>query len=255
MKKLFALLLVLVLVLPVSAVGNLVNDGERLLTMDEAAQLENLYAEYEADYGFTPVLVTTESFKGQSAESFAGEYYDSHDYPHDGILLLVSLTEGEWYILTNGACYDLIPDGEVEAMGERIASDIRKGDCFDAFSVFPQLVQLQMGETSSADYGGEDGPAAVYETPGRNYGKTIAISMGVGLLIGLTAVGIMASQMKSVRQQNTAADYVRPGSMQMTSQRDIFLYSHVTRRAKPKNNSSPGGGCSGGSRGGAGGRL
>ena len=60
--------------------------------------------------------------------------------------------------------------------------------------------------------------------------------------------------MKSVRQKNDAADYVRPGSMQLTHSRDLFLYSHVSRTAKPKNTSSGGGG-GGGSRGGAGGRL
>ena len=85
-----------------------------------------------------------------------------------------------------------------------------------------------------------------------NYIKTIAICMGVGMLIGLIAVGIMASMMKSVKAKNHAADYVRPGSMRLTHQRDIFLYSHVHRTAKPKNTSS---GSSGGSRGGAGGRI
>ena len=86
----------------------------------------------------------------------------------------------------------------------------------------------------------------------KNYGKTVAISMGVGILIGLIAVGIMAAMMKSVRPQNSASNYVRSGSMQLNNQRDIFLYSHVTRTPRPKSNSSGG---SGGSRGGAGGRI
>ena len=75
-----------------------------------------------------------------------------------------------------------------------------------------------------------------------------------GLVIGLIAVGIMSAKMKTVRSQSHASDYVRPGSMQLTNQRDIFLYSHVSRRAKPKQTSS-GGSRGGGSRGGAGGRL
>lgn len=254
MKKLFLLLLVLVLVLPVSAAGNLVNDGEGLLTADQVSELETLYSEYAAYHGFTPILVTTDSFDGQDAQDYAGDYYDSHGYPYDGILFLVSLTEGEWYILTNGACHDRISDRNVEYMGEELVDNIRDGAYYEAFALFPVLTDLYFGEASVSNYGGVDGPTAVYETKTQNYGKTIAISMGVGLLIGLIAVGIMAFQMKSVRPQNAASDYVRPGSMQLTNQRDIYLYSHVTRTAKPKSSSS-GGGHGGGSRGGAGGRI
>lgn len=254
MKKLFLLLLVVALVLPVGAAGNFVNDGEGLLTASEVSQLENLYSEYAADSGFTPILVTTDSFGGQYAQDYAADFYDSHGYPYDGILFLVSLTEGEWYILTNGACYDRISNRDVENMGEELVAYLRDGAFYEAFALFPVLTDLYFSEASAGSYGGADGPTAVYETGTKNYGKTIAISMGVGLLIGLVAVGIMASQMKTVRQQNAASDYVRAGSMQLTNQRDIFLYSHVSRTAKPKSNSS-GGGHGGGSRGGAGGRI
>lgn len=253
MKKVLILLLVLVLMVPVCAAGNLVNDGEGLLTADEVSELETLYSEYAAYHGFTPILVTTDSFDGLSAENYAGDYYDSHGYPYDGILLLVSFTEGEWYILTNGACYERISDYDANRIGEELVPILQSGDYYEAFTRFPELAHLAFGDSSIANYGGVDGPTAVYETTEKNYGKTVAISMGAGLLIGLIAVGIMAFQMKSVRPQNSASDYVRPGSMQLTSQRDIFLYSHVTRRAKPKNNASSGRG--GGSRGGAGGRL
>ena len=252
MKKLFLLLLVLVLVLvlPVSAAGNLVNDGEGLLTVNEVSELEALYAEYAAHHGFAPILVTTDSFDGQSAQNYAEDFYDSHGYPNDGIAFLVSLTEAEWHILTNGACYDRIPDWEAEMIGEELVDYLRAGEFYEAFALFPDLaLDAYRQESSLGNYGGVDAPVK-----GKNYPKTIAISMGVGLLIGLIAVGVMASRMKTVRQQNTASDYVRPGSMQLTNQRDIYLYSHVTRTAKPKSSSS-GGGHGGGSRGGAGGRI
>ena len=250
MKKLFLLLLVVALVLPVNAAGTLVNDGEDLLTASEVSQLETLYSEYAADYGFTPILVTTDSFGGQYAQDYAADFYDSHGYPYDGILLLVSLSEGEWYILTNGACYDRIPDWEAEMIGVELVDYLRAGELYEAFVLFPDLaLDAYLQESSLENYGGVDAPVK-----GKNYLKTIAISMGVGLLIGLIAVGIMASQMKTVRQQNAASDYVRAGSMLLTDQRDIFLYSHVSRTAKPKSNAS-GGGHGGGSRGGAGGRF
>ena len=247
MKRLLIFLLAFVLLaVPVSAAGNLVNDGEGLLSYEEAAELEQVYGSYT---DFTPVMVTVDSFGGRTAESFAGRFYDQMGYPYDGILYLVSLAEGQWYILTNGACHDRISDRDAEAMGEQLVELLRDGDYYEAFEAFPQLAQQIMSETSVSHYGGVDAPVAVVS---KNYGKTIAICMGVGMLIGLIAVAIMASMMKTVRSQSGAADYVRSGSMHLTNQRDIFLYSHVTRTPKPKSNSS---GSSGGSRGGAGGRI
>jgi len=244
MRKVFVLLLTFVLLaVPAFAAGNLVNDGEGLLSYEEAAELEQVYASYGE---FTPVLVTVDSFGGLSAEDFAGRVYDQMGYPYDGILYLVSLTEGQWYILTNGACYDRISDWDAEAMGEELVEYLRDGDYYEAFEAFPQLAEQYFLDGIGND-GSENAGARE-----KNYGKTIAICMAVGLAIRGIAVGIMASMMKSVRPQNSAADYTRPGSMQLTNQRDIFLYSHVTRTAKPKSSSSGG---SGGSRGGAGGRI
>ena len=57
--------------------------------------------------------------------------------------------------------------------------------------------------------------------------------------------------MMSVRGKADASEYIVKDSFVLTSQRDIFLYSTVTRVPIPKNTSSN----SGGSRGGASGRF
>ena len=66
--------------------------------------------------------------------------------------------------------------------------------------------------------------------------KALLICIGIGILIGLVTVLVMRGQLKSVRAQNAAADYVVPGSFQLRHSRDIFLYRHVHRTPKPKNN-------------------
>ena len=252
MKKVLIFLLVLVLLaVPVSASGNLVNDGEGLLTASQIAELESIYASYSA---FTPILVTTDSFGSSNAALYAADYYDDHGYPYDGILLLVSLTEGEWYILTNGACYENMTDEEAQFIGDTLVSYLRDGAYYEAFLLFPELAAELYDNSTVSQIGGSDGPTAVYVTESKNYGKTIGISMAVGLLIGLISVGIMSAMMKSVHSQSNASDYVRAGSMHLTEQRDIFLYSHVTRTPRPKSNSSGSSG-GGGSRGGAGGKI
>ena len=249
MKRLWILLLVLVmLAVPVSAQGYYVADHSGLLDTFDAQELEQLYSQYSDEYGFTPILVTTDSFEGMDADQYAGWYYDQQAYPYDGILLLVSLEEGQWYILTNGACYQQIDNWEAQQIGDILVEYLRDGEYYEAFSMFPELA-AEAYCTSESEYGGVDAPVGA-----RNYGKTILICMIVGMAIGGIAVGIMSLRMRTVRQQSGASDYIRPGSLQLTQSRDIFLYSHVSRSPKPKSNSSGGGG-GGGSRGGAGGRI
>ena len=64
------------------------------------------------------------------------------------------------------------------------------------------------------------------------------------------------SQLKSVRYQDQALSYVTPGSLNVTDGRETFLYSAVSRTARPRDtgSSSRGGGSSysGGSHGGGG---
>lgn len=72
--------------------------------------------------------------------------------------------------------------------------------------------------------------------------------------IFLIPMSVLKGQLKSVRMQNAATSYVRPNSMQLTQERDLFLYRNVTRTARPKNNSGSGGSSGGGSHSSTGGR-
>ena len=73
------------------------------------------------------------------------------------------------------------------------------------------------------------------------FGKTLIICAVIGIVIGLITVLVLKGQLKSVRMQNQANNYMIPGSMRLTHSADIFLYRNVTRVAKPQNNNSGGG--------------
>ncbi|MBS7176877.1 MAG: TPM domain-containing protein, partial [Clostridiales bacterium] len=66
----------------------------------------------------------------------------------------------------------------------------------------------------------------------------IAVSIAAGFVIALIIVGSMKSKLKMVRFQAGANSYLRQGSMNVTESRDLFLYRHVSRTAKPKSSSS-----------------
>lgn len=65
---------------------------------------------------------------------------------------------------------------------------------------------------------------------------TIVAGVVVGLLGAFGITFALRRQLRPVRFQHGAANYVRSGSFGLTNSKDIFLYKTVTRTAKPKNN-------------------
>ena len=66
---------------------------------------------------------------------------------------------------------------------------------------------------------------------------TVLVSVGIGILLALLIpMSILKGELKSVRRENAAANYVRDNSMNLTTKRDIFLYRNVVRTPIPKAN-------------------
>lgn len=62
---------------------------------------------------------------------------------------------------------------------------------------------------------------------------------GAGLSF-LIPMNMLKGELKSVRSKAAASDYVRAGSMQLTQDKDVFLYHTVARTERPKSTSSGG---------------
>lgn len=251
-KWIICMMVFLLLAIPVSADTPLLVDDSGLLPEGQVAFVEEALREVEAAEGFSPIVVTIDSFGGLSAEDYAANFYDAYGYGTDGILLLVSLEEGQWHILTNGLCAQRISDPEAAELGEQILPKIRDGLYYEAFLDFAQLAAEAMQPDPGVSEQNIQDEYAEEESTGK--GLVILICMAIGLGIGILVMAYMHSKMKTVSSKDHAADYILSGSLVMTQSRDIFLYSHVTRTPKPKSNSS-GRSHGGGSRGGAGGRI
>ena len=62
------------------------------------------------------------------------------------------------------------------------------------------------------------------------------IAIIAAIIVSSVGGGILKGQLKTVRAKAEASDYMKPGSLQLTEARDFFLYRHIDRREKPKNN-------------------
>ena len=84
----------------------------------------------------------------------------------------------------------------------------------------------------------------LYESTGKEYKEpfgwfgAIALSLGIGFIIALIVVLVMKGKLKTVRFSNNATDYTVPDSMNVTDERELYLYSTVVATPKPKESDS-----------------
>ncbi len=239
MKKICIFLLLFILLfgaVSVSATGEYLFDRENDISDPQKWVLTEKLGTASRHYGVDIVVLTAADFGGKSAKSYAESFYDSGSFRDDGILLLVSMAKREYYICTSGSCIKTFGSRALDKLEDAIVPKLKTGDVNGAVLSF-----LAEVEDILVNGGGEDS-VSPWKAP--------LICLGIGAVVALIVVLIMIAQLKSVRSKHTAADYVRPESLQMTQVLDLYLYHTTTRREKPKSSSGSSGGRSYGGRGG-----
>lgn len=232
----------------------LVDEADLLTSSEETELLEKL-DEISERQDCDIVVVTVDSLEGKSAMAYADDYYDYNGYRYDGILLLLSMADRDWYVSTKGYGISAITDAGLDYMSDKFVPYLSEGEYSKAFETYADLCDDYI--THAKDGNPYDTNNKPKEKPGMiaTLGSLVA-----GLIAAVTGTGTMKSKLKSVSMQNTASDYVRNGSMNVTDSREIFLYTHIDRVEKPREERSGGGSSthvssSGSTHGGGGGKF
>lgn len=245
-KRILSLILVLLLCtaaipLCVQALDSRLYDGADILTVSEEAYVLHSLDRVSDEYGVDIVVAIASDLGDYSADTYVEYFYDNNlGSSADGALLLLSMAEREYRILSNGMVGDAIDGDAIDSIGDAIVSDLSDGAYADAFVAFAEECAYYI-----------DGHLNGFPFPAL---RNLGICLVVGLVIALIVTGVMCAQLKSVRKQQGAGDYTRAGSMRLTHSSDLFLYRNVTR-VKIQSSSSSSGGRGGGSRHVGGGRF
>ena len=234
------LLLFAVLALPVSAKTAEVLDVAALLSPDEETDLAQRLATFESSYGLTVVLLTVPDLMGQPIVEFADNYYDNNRYSEDGLLFLLDMGSRQWYISTSGRAIELLSDVDLMDIEDAVIPYFSEGRFYDGFSRFLDILP---------------GYLSMEEESGGIFGTAIL----TGAVIAVIVLLILRGSMNTKRSQSSAASYEVEGSYNLRRHQDLFLYSKVSKREKPKQNTGSGSSThrssSGRSHGGRGGRF
>lgn len=237
-------------------------DMAGLLNEADRAELLSRLDEMSERQRLDVVIVTVNGLDGKTAMQYADDYYDNNSYGYgggarDGVLLLVSMKDRDWWISTSGFGITAFTDAGMDYISEQFLPALSSGDYMEAFTCFADYCDEFITKAKNGHpYDTGNLPKDPFDI-----GFSVCASLIVGLIIAVVVTAAMKSQLKSVRRQPGASSYVKSGSMNITESRELFLYSNLHRSEKPKSNSSGGGGSrthtsfSGRTHGGRGGKF
>ena len=260
MKRAVSLLLILIMsaVLTLSCfaeefVNPPIVDGAQYL---DEAQLEKLSEKIDGirqKYNFEVAIVTEDEMSGDDAVSTADDIYDYLGYgageEDDGIMLYICSESREYHITTHADGLRIFNENGIAYLQRNIEPYLAEDDYYSAMDEFANLCDELLAMAANGEVYNEEERDMTY----------ILIVIGAALLIPFIIAKIMTNaklaKMKTAVQNDYAANYIKEGSKRLDFSRDIFLYSNVTRTAKPKNDSGSHRSSSGRTHGGGGGSF
>lgn len=252
MKRLILLLLASLMLLALCAPAlasslPLVVDDASLLTASEISELTAGAQRLSEEYRMDVVIFTTGSLNGKTALNFAADYYDGRGYgqgaDNDGVMLMLSMEDRDWCILTTGSGIQTFTDYGIQAISDDIVPFFSGGDYAGGFRRFLRDAEVFLQQAARGD------PYDVYNTVRlrspfeRTVGSWLYLLLGA-LVAAAIGMGILMIGMKTAKPQYSASHYVKDGSTQISRMQDLYLYHTQTRVRVQKESSGGGGGSS-----------
>lgn len=240
---LFALITCIATAIPAFAAEDMPRlvDNADILTESEESKLLSGLDEVSERQKLDVVIVTVNTLDGKTPEKYAEDFYDDNSYGFsenkDGILLLVSMEDRDWYITAVGYGITAFTDAGRKYIADKIVPDLGDGNYAEAFTAFTRqcddfITQARSGKAYDVGNLPKE-PFSVLEN--------LLIALVIGLVAALIITGIMRRSLKSVQFQPAAGCYIKKDSLQVTESRDLYLYTDLKRRRRPKENNNSGG--------------
>jgi uncharacterized protein len=196
------------------------------------SQLEEISQRQQLDV----VVVTVNSLDGKSPMDYADDFFDYNGYGfgenHDGILLLVSMEQRDWWISTSGYGITAFTDAGLEYISECVVPKLSKGQYAKAFEIFAEkcddfITQARTGVPYDLGH--------MPKEPFR-FGLCLFISAFIGLFAAGCVVWSLQRQLQSVHSKTDAKDYSGAVTPRLTTNTETYLYSTMSSRPRFKPN-------------------
>ncbi len=238
-----------------------VTDEAGLMAQSEILDLDEKLQALADEYDLNISILTVNTLDGELVGDYADAWFDdAYGADGDGILFLLSMEDRDWYISTNGLGRELLSDDEVYESVDTMLPYLSSGDYYDGFSVWVNGLSYYLDTEDPGYSWDEDWAEDDWQTEEWTWSFSgLWIPLIIGVVLAAVVLLIMCRAMNTKRQQQSARHYLQKDTYHLRTQQDIFLYSQVTKTARPKDHDSGGSGGSfgghTGSHGGGGGKF
>ena len=228
-----------------------VTDEAEYLTEKQLDELSGQLEEIRRQYNFDVAIYTENAMSGEDAMNTADDIFDYNGYGAgsgaDGILLYVSSDPRKYWFTTHGSGESFFNENGLAYLESKVLPYLKENDYNSAFKAYAEYSKelLEMAEQ------GKPFNEKQYDL------KYLLSVIGLALLLPLIFAFVLMkrklAKMKTAVKQSYAANYMKPGSMNLEYSQDLFLYSTVTKTEKTKSSSGSHTSSSGERHGGRGG--
>ena len=211
-------------------------DTGDILDAEEELQINRRLAELSKGAATEFIVVTVNQY-GTADENQTATYCHQLSDTGNAVVLLLSFSEygNSYYFAAYGEPWDAFNNRAYDKVENACVPLLRSGDYDEAIIAYGEACHDVILSHGKLPIGG----------------ILICILIGAGLSF-LIPMNILKGQLKTVRYQPEASNYIQKDSFDLRSSKDNFLHRNVSRVAKPKNTGgSSRGGSGGGGRGGS----
>ena len=139
------------------------------------------------------------------------------------------------YISTKGKGTEYLTDYGIDYIFERISDNLSDGRYYDAFVKYGDNVDRLINEAENGNV------IDVDNKPKRSFSAAnVGISALAGLITSLITALVLKGQMRNVRYERYAGNYIADNSFHITGMSDMLVNRHVSRTPRARNNGSSG---------------
>lgn len=221
--------------------ANLIDESDEKRLLE---RLDSLSEQYQFDF----VAATVKTTGGKEIVEFSDDYFDYNGFGYgkddSGVALIISMNPRIVYISGCGEGTKYFDYDDAQEIIDVFYGDLKAGN-------YAAVVDTFIDEAQRSVEFGRNGVPFSYRLQALlpNWMVTLLAPVVIGIALAFATVSFMTKGLKSVRKKESAADYVVPGSMRLTRNEDVFLYSNVSKSAKVQDSSDSSSGSSYGSSG------
>lgn len=224
-------------------------DEPGFLTEAELTEVDSKLSKLRDHYRIDVTVIIEENMYGETAQETADDYFDYSGYGigenSDGILLYISEYPREYHFSTHGSAIEIFNDRGLVYLESKVLPYLKEDNYYGAVTAYADTAEEMLEMAANGKPYNSRSPKEIL--------IALAIALFAPLIIAFLLTMKKLGQMKTAVKQDYAANYMKPGSMNITASNDIFLYSTVTKTEKPKSSSGTHTSSSGETHGGRGG--